>query len=215
MLVSGRRVAFGQSSQLAFTMTLSGILIGIVPSVLVGMAFHGGIGACSFFGFGPLCGVLLGYVGSRIAERREEARQRALREAAKRAASTLPWASDEGEGRVRIRGRIRVLRSVTDPLLKTPVAAATDYRGERVCGRFEVVGDGVVGVVDDDLIELWDDWGWTVRLNDGDEVEVAGEAKRGPLDDGEEGYRDTAMGMIFDGRPGQPVHVFLVRPSGF
>jgi len=190
-------------------MGLVGVLLGIIPAIFVGMAFSGPIGFLSFLLFGPLIGTALSIYYSRVDARRAGAKRRELRDAAKRLVSGLSRASDVEEGMVRLRGRVHVLRGVQDPTDGELIAAVVYRDGSRVCGRFEVVGDRMVGIVDDDMIELWDDLEWCIKLRDGDEVEVAGDTKH--ASDSQEGYRAAALRLMFDGRPGRPIHVFRLR----
>ncbi|MBW2527058.1 MAG: hypothetical protein JRI23_22950 [Deltaproteobacteria bacterium] len=91
------------------------------------------------------------------------------------------------------------------------------YMEERsACGRFAVIDDTGVAIVDDAAFEIWslgisfaatDDV--TVAVRDGDTVEVIGPAERGPAPDVrdipghvpvDEGYRDRApRALLFDG----------------
>ena len=123
-------------------------------------------------------------------------------------------------GLVRVRGKVKVLRPVHAPKTGEPVAAF-ETEDEREGGRFAVVDDTGVAIVDDDCFELWTrdpasgaPKACGGRVPDGAMVEVVGTGARRPAPDitglvSDPHYREAAQALVFDGKPDAPVLVLL------
>ena len=141
-------------------------------------------------------------------------RARAVRELAK-ITGPSPIAKVE-DGRVRVRGKVRVLRPVHAPKSGEPVAAY-ETEDEREGGRFAIVDETGVAIVDDDCFELWSWDGRADRVGrcggqvrDGDLVEAIGPAVRRPVPDiaglvADPSYREASQALVFDGTTEAPV----------
>lgn len=125
------------------------------------------------------------------------------------------------DGRVRIRGKVKVLRPVHAPKTGEPVAAyETD--DEREGGRFAIVDETGVAVVDDDCFELWSPapsggpGACGGQIADGSMIEAVGSAARRPAPDiaglsADPHYREAAQALVFEGKPDAPVLLLPVR----
>lgn len=159
--------------------------------------------------------------------------RRRARRALRDSGSVGPIA-DAPDGLVRVRGTVRLLRTVTAPSGEAVAAYRWDVPDTLACGcrercehvldyrriesragRFAVVDSTGVAVVDDDFFvvcrsEPGRDPGDGLLLQDGDQVEVVGPAHRGDAPDVAPlmmaGYRDRASrALVFDGRAESPV----------
>jgi hypothetical protein len=161
------------------------------------------LGGGALVGFGLLRPRLVGR--ARVARRRARALGRlgALPRATPIAAGV--------DGTVRVRGRVKLLRAVRGPVDGAPLAAVETH-DEREGGRFAVVDETSVAVVDDDCFELWstDLARAGGRLADGAAVEVLGRARWAPATDvaglaADVHYRSGANALVFDGTPDEPI----------
>ena len=120
------------------------------------------------------------------------------------------------DGLVRVRGKVKVLRAVHAPKSGEPVAAY-ETEDEREGGRFAIVDETGVAIVDDDCFELWS---WDASANrpgrcggqvcDGALVEAIGPAVRRPVPDiaglaADPSYREASRALVFDGTTETPV----------
>ncbi len=114
-------------------------------------------------------------------------------------------------GLVHIRGRVRVLSSVTSASGE-PLAA---YSG--ATGHFAIVDESGTAIVDDDMVELWPADAsklGLVQLREGDEVEVIGTARREQTKDAPSGaYRAAGEALVFEGTPDANIHIIEVEPA--
>ncbi len=209
----------------------------LAVAVAVGSSAGGGWGMAALF---PafIVGTIAGPIGGHLVDRaRRIARRRRRALEARRAVADAPLTTIAGatEGLARVRGRLRVLAPAREPpgehgpfpvLAGTPVPgppvavtvqAHTFYAptraGHPVGGRFVVDdGSGASALVDDDLIELWDEAGETpiVAIGDGAVVEVIGRGRWGTRAELTQGYRDAPELFLFEGSVEQPVHVTLL-----
>lgn len=156
--------------------------------------------------------------GRIIRARQSRSRARAAERLAQ-VRETTSIGKSEG-GPVRVRGKVKVLRAVAAPKTGEPVAAfETD--DEREGGRFAVIDDTGVAIVDDDCFELWGrdpasgaPKACGGRVADGATVEVVGTATRRPAADisglvSDPHYREAAQALVFDGKPDAPVLVLI------
>jgi hypothetical protein len=162
-------------------------------------------------------GALIGYglMRPRLVHRADVGRRRGrVVEKIGRTKQSAPIARCEG-GAVRVRGRVKVLRAVVAPESGAP-AAAFETEDEREGGRYAIVDESGVAVVDDDCFELWtrDPGGGPGAsggvLSDGAVVEILGTARRAPAPDVvglsiDPHYRAVASALVFEGTPDDPV----------
>lgn len=171
----------------------------------------------------------------RYRRRAKEAVQRAALEPIARAA----------DGICRIRGRVRVLRSAPGEDARVGAAfrrvrsthsyvevrenrsvtiRVTSMTDTAECGRFAVIDESGVAIVDDDAFMVWtlarrvpSERDAALLVEDGDVVEVVGPARRGHDEDAaglhapSGAYRDgpPAHALIFDGRPDNRVWILV------
>lgn len=150
-----------------------------------------------------------------------QARRRTWATAALRRATEVTAIGKTADGPARVRGKVKVLRPVHAPRTGEPVAAfETD--DEREGGRFAIVDETGVAVVDDDCFELWS-WDSSGspgpcggQIPDGAMVEAFGQAVRRPTADvvglaTDPHYREAAQALVFEGKPDAPVRLLPVR----
>lgn len=211
----------------------------------VGATVVGGLLASAAAGFLVAGGALLAGAGTIVYPwQRLRVHDLALRRRlarARRAASEAVPIAGAGEGFSHVRGRVHVLRAVNDPEGR-PCAAYVRrarirtgctctalcrvrydaLRTEWRCGRFAVVDDSGVAVVDGARVELWSREAGgpvardgTLTLHHGDDVHLFGWAAKAEAQDASQfapaTYRDRALPLAFDGRtPGSAESPTLV-----
>ncbi|MBI2894544.1 MAG: hypothetical protein HYY06_13410 [Deltaproteobacteria bacterium] len=178
----------------------------LFPSVAPGLALIGA--GALLLGFGTL----KFRVPSKGRRRFDAARSAAAERA--RGMAQGPAASTGGE-LVRCRGRAKVLQPVAGPTEAGTKVAAWQTADARACGRFAIIDGTIVGVVDDDCFEVWQEGAEAPGgvIDDGSEVEAVGHATRVVADDiaslGQSGYRGEGLVVLFDGSQLDPVRLFL------
>lgn len=118
--------------------------------------------------------------------------------------------ADVSDGVVRVRGRVRIIRSIDHH----PEVAAQLSQTNRQCGRFAIEADtgDAIAIVDDDAFELWDrsSRDGSAILREGDVVEAVGPCRIAPLlaeDVAGGSYRQTPRAIVFDGTNLEHVHL--------
>ena len=164
--------------------------------------------------------LLLGVTQPSRVLRANQARRRVRAVADLRRIQTVTPIGKAEDGLVRIRGKVKVLRPVRAPKTGEPVAAY-ETEDEREGGRFAIVDETGVAVVDDDCFELWS-WDGSApgksggQIIDGSAIEAVGPAARRPAPDiaglsADPHYREAAQALVFDGRLDTPVLLFPPR----
>ncbi|MBX3273661.1 MAG: hypothetical protein KF729_25580 [Sandaracinaceae bacterium] len=189
------------------TTAFSGMALAAAPAYLVGDATNGSIGflvwlPTTFLVAIPMVlGVL--FVENALASVVRRRRCAAARARARRV--PLVRAADAREPIVRVAGRVVRPGAPGEVVLETSALRLHPARA-----TFEIDdGSGCVAVVDDDLLELWDEASgrMEVTVRAGDHVEVSGPARRSTT---EVGYRGTGQVLLFEGTEACPVHVTRV-----
>ena len=206
--------------------TLGGAALGFIGYVILRMVEPGqGALTVLLVGLGVMAAggasLLWGVTQPNRVLRSGQARRRARATADLRRTTEVTPIGKAADGVVRVRGKVKVLRPVHAPKSGEPVAAyETDE--DREGGRFAIVDETGVAVIDDDCFELWsyDQAGnpgaCGGQVTDGVTLEAVGTAARRPAPDiaglaADPHYRESAQALVFEGKPDAPVRLLPVR----